>query len=69
MSDSLCSPEDALHNSHSVAATILRTKGGKASDDFGSEAVCSAASQGDIPTLKMLHEFGLSMSQGDYDMR
>ena len=61
--------QDALFNSHSVAATLLRTKGGKASDLFGVEAVCTAASQGDVPTLRMLHEFGLPMDKGDYDMR
>ena len=46
----------------------LRT-GGKVPDDFGAGQVCGAASVGDIPRLRMLHDFGQSVAEGDYDNR
>ena len=35
--------QDALKNSHHVAASVLRTKNGHVPKDFGDDAVCSAA--------------------------
>lgn len=61
--------QDALQGSHSAAATILMTKGGKVPKEYGGDAVCTAASEGDVPTIRMLHEFGMSVSEGDYDDR
>ena len=45
------------------------TKGGKVPKEYGGDAVCTAASEGDVPTIRMLHEFGMSVSEGDYDDR
>ncbi len=61
--------QDALQSSHTVAATLLRAKGGHVPKGFGADAVCTAASEGNVHTIRMLHEFGMSMSEGDYDDR
>ena len=61
--------QDALQGSHSVVAALLKAKGGFVPQEFGRDAVCSAAGDGDIPSLRMLHEFGISLSVGDYDNR
>ena len=61
--------QDALQGSNAVAATLLTTKGGKVPKEFGGDAVCTAAGEGDVPKIRMLHEFGMSMSEGDYDDR
>jgi ankyrin repeat protein len=61
--------QDALQNNHQLAANLLRTKNATVPQAFGGDAVCTAAAEGDIPTLRILHEFGLSMTVGDYDAR
>jgi ankyrin repeat protein len=61
--------QDALAGSHNSCAALLKSKGGKVPTSFGAAAVCSAASEGNIPRLRMLHEFGQPMHVGDYDSR
>ena len=61
--------QDALSNGHISTAHLLRAKGAAVPDEFGAEAVCTAAGKGDVPKLRMLHSFGQSLSVGDYDQR
>jgi ankyrin repeat protein len=61
--------QDALQGSHSLVAALLQAKGGYVPQHFGHDAVCSGAGEGDIPSLRMLHQFGMSVSVGDYDNR
>ena len=61
--------QDALQGSHSLVAALLQAKGGHVPQHFGHDAVCSGAGEGDIPSLRMLHQFGMSVSAGDYDDR
>ena len=56
-------------SAHAGAATLLQAKGARVPKDFGVNAVCTAASEGNVHTIRMLHEFGMSMSEGDYDDR
>jgi len=43
--------------------------GGSFPEDFGAGQVCTAASEGNIPKLRMLHDFGQAVDVGDYDCR
>jgi len=61
--------QDALQSSHTGAANLLRAKGGHVPKGFGCDAVCTAASEGNVPAIRMLHEFGMCLSEGDYDER
>jgi hypothetical protein len=61
--------QDALQSSHTGAANLLRAKGGHVPKGFGCDAVCTAASEGNVPAIRMLHEFGMCLSEGDYDDR
>ena len=58
-----------MSGQHIGTAHILKAKGANVSDDFGAEAVCTAAGKGDVPKLRMLHSFGQSLDVGDYDDR
>jgi hypothetical protein len=61
--------QDALKSAHAGAATLLQAKGACVPKDFGVNAVCTAASEGNVLRMRMLHEFGMSVSDGDYDDR
>ncbi len=61
--------QDALSHGHIGTAHLLKAKGAEVPDEFGAEAVCTAAGKGDVPKLRMLHSFGQSLGVGDYDQR
>ena len=61
--------QDALAGGHIGTAHLLKAKGAAVPDEFGAEAVCTAAGKGDVPKLRMLHSFGQSLDVGDYDER
>ena len=61
--------QDALSGQHIGTAHILKAKGAEVPNEFGAEAVCTAAGKGDVPKLRMLHSFGQSLDVGDYDER
>jgi len=61
--------QDALTTGRSACAQLIRAKGGKVPEDFGAGQVCSSAGEGNIPKLKMLHDFGQPVDVGDYDDR
>jgi hypothetical protein len=56
-------------SAHAGAATLMQAKGARVPKDFGVNAVCTAASEGNVMGMRMLHEFGMSVSDGDYDNR
>ena len=61
--------QDALSGGHIGTAHLLKAKGAAVPDEFGAEAVNTAAGKGDVPKLRMLHSFGQSLAVGDYDER
>lgn len=52
-----------------MLAELIRTKGGMLPADVGAIQICSAASRGDVPALRLLHLCGVQSDVGDYDFR
>jgi len=61
--------EDAIRNGFAVVVRHLNQCGGQVRDEMAAELLCTAASDGDLPTLRQLFESNVDMDQGDYDAR
>ncbi len=52
-----------------ILATFIHAKGGTLPTNTGAANVCTAASEGDVRTVKLLYEYGVNVETGDYDDR
>ena len=52
-----------------MLAILIRAKGGKLPAEVGAMQICTAATKGDVPGLKLLHMCGVMTDVGDYDDR
>ena len=65
-----CTPLlEAVRGGRAGLASIMRSKGGVIPNEVGSTQLCSAASKGDLPSMRTLHECGITSDHGDYDSR
>ena len=60
---------DAVARGHEIAARLLFEAGGRMDDANSSGMMCGAASDDDLPLLRLLHESGCDVGVGDYDRR
>ena len=61
--------QEAIRSGRTLLADLIRSRGGKLPGDVAAVQMCSAASKGDLPALKLLHLCGVNSDIGDYDYR
>ena len=65
-----CTPLlEAVRCGRAGLASLIRSKGGAMPEEVGAVQLCAAASKGDLPSMRTLHECGIRSDAGDYDAR